>query len=199
MHVYDLLHTWLHVCKGNSIFLASSSSACTFSLFDCSSVPFHILVCLFSICFSDVALFCGFYSRRTTLWPLRTCLILSRSVNFSRVHWRLVAGSGTLLDPLWRKVPEYKHSCVSGLCWVLWGWWHTCSLQPFQSAACQTSYLRLAWLAQWERSLWTPVHVVITSLFINRWSRIFYSLSFLFSPFYSHRSFTRVLVILVIS
>lgn len=85
---------------------ASSSSACTFSLFDCSSVPFHILVCLFSICFSDVALFCGFYSRRTTLWPLRTCLILSRSVNFSRVHWRLVAGSGTLLDPLWRKVPK---------------------------------------------------------------------------------------------
>lgn len=127
----------------------------------CSSftIPFHILVCLFSIYLSDVVLLCGLYSART-LWPRRTCFVLPHSVNFPRVHWRLMAGSiyGVLLDPSWRKVPKnisraqtYLGSDES---------FEGDSKHLFPSILSEPSFSNILhehwhlWL-MWERSLWT--------------------------------------------
>lgn len=195
------LHTlWLHVCKGNSIFLALSSSARTFPLFDCSFIPFHILVCLFSIYFSDVALFCGFYSRRATLWPLRTYFVLPHSVNFPRVHWRLMAGSGILLDPLWRKVLKsisqaymYLGSAES--------FEGNCTPVPFNPSWAQLlkhPTWALAWLSHVGKESVNPCPCS-NNLSVHWQVEQGFSFTELLSPFYPHHSFTRVLVILVIT
>lgn len=110
-------------------------------------------------------------------------------------------------SPLKKSDKEYKQgSHVSGLCWVLWGWWHTCSLWPFQSPASQTFCLRLAWLAHGKT---TPFSWVgkesgnpcpcSNNLLVHWQVEQGFSLPELSRPFYSHRSSTRVLVILVIS
>lgn len=144
---------------------------------------FSYLGLSFSIYFSDVALFCGFYSRRATLWPLWT--LFCPTLNLPRVHWKLMAGSGTLLDPLWRKVPKsisrahmYLGSAES---------FEGDSAPLFPSTPPEPSFSNIlhehwhGWL-MWGRSLWTPAHVVITSLSIDRWSRVSHSLSLL-APF----------------
>lgn len=170
--------------------------------FSCLIVPPYLFISWFVSSASTSPMWPSFvvFIQEEQHFGLLGHILFCPTLNLPRVHWKLMASSGTLSDPLWRKVPKSisRAHMYLGSAESFEG---DCTPVPFDPSWAQLlkhPAWTLAWLAHAGKESVNPCPCS-NNLPVHWQVEQGFPLTELFSPLYSHCSFIRVLAILVIS